>query len=111
MHRLVPIAAIAICGLALAPRGAAGTIHAVHVALAHPQVNGSGATAEEGCAAGMFPDNGVCVHLEAEEESDAPVAQNAHREKSGKWVLYDQIPRRPDRPEDYDCLLYTSPSP
>lgn len=106
MHRFVPIASIAICGLALAPRGAAGTIHAVHVALAHPVVNGTGATAEEGCAPGMFPDNGVCVHLEPEEESDAPVAQNAHREKSGKWVLYDQIPRRPDRPADYEAYQY-----
>jgi len=58
----------------------------------------------------MFPDNGVCVHLEPEdEESDAPVAQNAHRERSGKWVLYDQIPRRPDRPADYDSYVYPIP--
>jgi murein DD-endopeptidase MepM/ murein hydrolase activator NlpD len=58
----------------------------------------------------MFPDNGVCVHLEGEdEESDAPVAQNAHRERSGKWVLYDQIPRRPDRPSDYDAYVYPIP--
>jgi murein DD-endopeptidase MepM/ murein hydrolase activator NlpD len=106
VNRFVPLAAIAICGLALAPRGIAGTIHAVHVSLAHPQVGGSGATAEEGCPSGMFPDNGACVHIEPEDESDAPVAQNAHREKSGKWVLYDQIPRRPDRPEDYEAYVF-----
>jgi murein DD-endopeptidase MepM/ murein hydrolase activator NlpD len=80
------------------------------VAFAHPTVNGSGATLEEGCPAGTFPDNGACVHLEPEEESDAPVAQNAHRERSGKWVLYDQIPRRPDRPSDYDAYVYPIPA-
>ncbi len=94
---------IALCGLALAPRGTASTIHAVHVAFAKPQVSGGGSAPDEGCPANTFPDNGACVHLESEDEAEALAQQNAHRERSGKWVLYDQIPRRPDRPADYDA--------
>lgn len=82
-------------------------IREARVAIAHPEV---GAPAEGGdCAPGMFPDNGACVHLESEAPEDVPVAQNAHRERSGKWVLYDEIPRRPDRPSDYDAYVYPVP--
>lgn len=85
----------------------------MHLSLAHPQVAGAdGAGDEGGCPAGMLPDNGACVHVDpgdSEEESDAPIAENAHRERSGKWVLYDQIPRRPDRTADYDAYLYPVP--
>ncbi len=109
MQRFLPIAAIAVCGVALAPRGAASTIHAVHVAFARPEVAGGAAAPEEGCPAGTFPDNGACVHLEGDDEGEAIAAQNAHRERSGKWVLYDQIPRRPDRPSDYDLYKYPIP--
>ncbi len=112
MQRLLSLAAALVAAAALAPRGVAPVIHALHLTRATPSVTGSGADevahADE-CAAGMFPDNGVCVHLEPEDEEDAPVAQNAHRERSGKWVLYDQIPRRPDRPSDYDAYVYPIP--
>lgn len=110
MQRFLSLSAIAVCGLALAPRGAASAVHAVHLAFAHPEVSGSGATLDQGCGAGMFPDNGACVHLEPDDETEAPAAQNAHRERSGKWVLYDQIPRRPDRPSDYDAYVYPIPA-
>jgi murein DD-endopeptidase MepM/ murein hydrolase activator NlpD len=111
VDRFFSLAASLVVIGALAPRGVAPIIHAVHVARATPQVSG-GAAAEpsDECAAGTFPDNGACVHLEPEDDmSDAPVAQNAHRERSGKWVLYDQIPRRPDRPADYDAYSYPIP--
>ncbi len=105
------MAALAICGLALAPRGEAKAIRALHIALAKPGVAGADAQGSEGgCPAGMLPDNGACVHIEQEdEESDAPIEQNAHRERSGKWVLYDQIPRRADRTSDYDAYAYPIP--
>ena len=107
VERLLSLAAIGICGLALAPRGAAPAIHAMHVALAKPEV--AGAADDGACPAGTFPDNGACVHLEPMDEIEAPVAQNAHRERSGRWVLYDEIPRRPDRPADYDAYVYPIP--
>jgi len=107
VHRLLPVVAIGISGLALAPRGRAPVIHAALAPSAVAQT--AGAEPEGACAEGTFPDNGACVHLETEEESDAPIAQNAHRERSGKWVLYDEIPRRPDRPSDYDAYVYPVP--
>jgi len=113
MQRFVPLVAIALCGLALAPRGEAKSFRALHVRLAQPSVEGSDVLNEGGCPSGTLPDNGACVHFEeADDESDAlppSIEQNAHRERSGKWVLYDQIPRRPDRPADYDAYVYPVP--
>jgi len=108
---MLSIAAALVGGLALAPRGVLPTIVAIHTARATPRVAGAGAGAENGgeCPPGMFPDNHACVHLEAPDEAEAPMAENAHHERSGKWVLYDQIPRRPDRPADYDAYLYPIP--
>jgi murein DD-endopeptidase MepM/ murein hydrolase activator NlpD len=57
----------------------------------------------------MLPDGDICVHIPADidlEEPDSPVAANAHRERSGRWLVYDQIPRRPDRPANYDAYEY-----
>jgi murein DD-endopeptidase MepM/ murein hydrolase activator NlpD len=41
--------------------------------------------------------------------NDAPVIENAHYERSGRYSIYDQIPRRPDRPADYDAYRYPVP--
>jgi murein DD-endopeptidase MepM/ murein hydrolase activator NlpD len=108
VQRLLPVVALGICGLALAPRGAAPVIRAAHAALARPSV--AGPTDDGACPAGTLPDNGACVHVEAEAEAtEAPVEQNSHRVRSGRWVLYDEIPRRPDRPSDYDAYVYPVP--
>lgn len=63
------------------------------------------------CAANRLPDNGACVHLPDEDEG-APASESAvgsHRDTRGDWVIYDQIPRRPDRPADYDAYVYPVP--
>ncbi|HXX66299.1 MAG TPA: M23 family metallopeptidase [Polyangiaceae bacterium] len=36
----------------------------------------------------------------------ARVVQNGHTEKSGRWIAYDQIPRRPERPDSYLAYRY-----
>ena len=42
----------------------------------------------------------------------APVIElAAHTEKDGAFVVYDQIPRRADRPEDYDAYKYPVATP
>jgi murein DD-endopeptidase MepM/ murein hydrolase activator NlpD len=67
---------------------------------------------EAPCPVGTVPDGDVCVHLpqaDELEEPDAVVSANAHRERSGRWSVYDQIPRRPDRPADYDAYKYPVP--
>jgi murein DD-endopeptidase MepM/ murein hydrolase activator NlpD len=49
------------------------------------------------------------VPLSLELQFGAPVAQivtNRHLENDGQWVEYEQIPRRPDRPESYLSYRY-----
>ena len=55
------------------------------------------------CPPGTLPDQGVCIPVPRDPTGGAELAleQNAHRDRSGAWRLYDQIPRRPERPSDY----------
>lgn len=69
-----------------------------------------------GCSAGSFPDEGACVVLPDEQFGEDPVGApegdivpQGHFEKSGRWKVYDQIPRRPDRPADYEAYRYPIP--
>lgn len=63
------------------------------------------------CPPGTAPDNDACIHLTrgAEDGPIAPALPNAHRNKSGRWAQYEQIPRLPDRPSDYDAYRYPIP--
>jgi hypothetical protein len=64
------------------------------------------------CPPGTFPDDDMCVRLPSDDELQGPEAEpepNAHFDKHGRWVIYDQIPRRPDRPADYDAYRYPVP--
>jgi murein DD-endopeptidase MepM/ murein hydrolase activator NlpD len=57
-----------------------------------------------------LPDGQVCVHLpSADEAPEAESEVNAHHDKRGQWVVYDEIPRRPERPADYDAYVYPVP--
>jgi murein DD-endopeptidase MepM/ murein hydrolase activator NlpD len=51
------------------------------------------------------------VHLPGDARSgdDALAAENSHRERTGRWTVYEQIPRLPDRPSDYDAYRYPVP--
>jgi hypothetical protein len=69
------------------------------------------------CPPNTFPDDGACVTLPddpayGEDPVGAPegeVIPTGHFEKSGLWKAYEQIPRRPDRPADYDRYVYPIP--
>lgn len=62
------------------------------------------------CPAGTAPDGDACIHLVATDDGPILEAQaNAHRERSGKWATYEQIPRLPERPADYDLYRYPIP--
>ena len=104
---MLPALALVTIG-ALGPRGVAPVIRVAHVARAAPTVEGAAPSADE-CPPGTFADEGVCVHIQPEDEPEAPALENSHRERGGRWVLYDQIPRRPDRPSDYDAYVYPIP--
>jgi murein DD-endopeptidase MepM/ murein hydrolase activator NlpD len=66
------------------------------------------------CPPGTLPDNDACVRLPGadDDDPDSPEAEsssNSHRDRLGRWVIYDEIPRRPDRPADYDAYRYPVP--
>ncbi len=65
------------------------------------------------CPAGALPDGEVCVPVPgADDDPSGPESEpepNAHFDRHGRWVIYDQIPRRPDRPADYDAYRYPVP--
>ncbi|MBX3232427.1 MAG: peptidoglycan DD-metalloendopeptidase family protein [Labilithrix sp.] len=62
------------------------------------------------CPPGTAPDNDACVHLTVLDEGTAAESRtNTHRERSGRWSTYDQIPRLPERPADYDAYRYPIP--
>lgn len=55
------------------------------------------------CPAGTLPDANVCIPVPSDSAGGEELTSesNAHRERSGRWRIYDQIPRRPERPADY----------
>jgi hypothetical protein len=65
------------------------------------------------CPPGTLPDGDSCVRLpDDDDEVGAPEAEsnvNTHRDPLGHWVVYDEIPRRPERPADYDAYRYPVP--
>jgi murein DD-endopeptidase MepM/ murein hydrolase activator NlpD len=74
-------------------------------------VDETGRALTAACPAGTLPDGEVCVHLPGDPESgeDTLAEANAHRERTGRWAVYEQIPRRPDRPASYDAYRYPVP--
>ncbi len=71
----------------------------------------------DACAPGMFLDDGACVQLPQDESwGEDPVGApegesrwNGHFDRRGQWQAYEQIPRRPERPADYDAYVYPIP--
>ena len=75
--------------------------------------SGEGASrSRASCPAGTLPDGYACVRLPSNDTGapEMPALSNAHRERSGRWAIYDQIPRRPERPADYDAYRYPIPA-
>jgi murein DD-endopeptidase MepM/ murein hydrolase activator NlpD len=73
---------------------------------------GEAARAEAACPAGTLPDHGACIPVPLEPFDDGPspeVEQNAHRDRAGRLVRYEHIPRRPERPADYRRYLLPIP--
>ncbi len=63
------------------------------------------------CPPGTLPDNGVCIPVPNSElgGKQLPAEKNGHHDRSGHWHVYDQIPRRPDRPANYRRYRYPVP--
>ncbi len=64
------------------------------------------------CSGDALPDGPYCVHpgLFLDDQGDEiPLAENAHRVRSGEWQTYEHLPRTPDRPADYELYRYPVP--
>ncbi len=64
------------------------------------------------CPRGALPDHGACIPVPVGPVDDGPTPEiqaNAHRDRAGRLVRYEHIPRRPERPADY--RRYTFPIP
>ncbi|CAN5625285.1 hypothetical protein BH09MYX1_BH09MYX1_32880 [soil metagenome] len=110
MVRTLLIASASLVALALAPVDHLGRGPRIFVRVDAPAATGSVDDPHAPCPPGHFPDGNACVAFgERDEVSDAPILPNAHHVRSGAWVAYDQIGRRPDRPEDYDAYRYPIP--
>lgn len=85
----------------------------VEHAAATPGAGADSAAAEltpGGCPPGTAPDGDACVHLTRFEGGPVADAQeNTHRDRSGRWATYEQIPRLPERPASYDLYRYPIP--
>ncbi len=107
----------AFCALvAVGIGGAAEPIAPLHIAVQNPSqpAPSSGAlpAAPPPCPPRTLPDGEICVHLPTGDnlgEPEAAASANAHHTKSGRWQVYEEIPRRPDRPADYDAYRYPVP--
>jgi hypothetical protein len=98
--------------VAILSLGGGKASHAVagRVSISNAQVPALAHAESASCPAGTLPDGAICVRLS--EEDDSPELESyvgAHRDRDGRWVAYDQIPRRPDRPADYDLFRYPVP--
>ncbi|MFW5740291.1 MAG: peptidoglycan DD-metalloendopeptidase family protein, partial [Myxococcota bacterium] len=67
------------------------------------------------CPKGSLPDATGCVPFPAmQPRSEGPGLRtevSAHRDRSGQWRIYEQIPRRPDRDASYGAYLYPVETP
>jgi murein DD-endopeptidase MepM/ murein hydrolase activator NlpD len=106
--RLTALSCLGIAALTAGAGSARGG--AVHVAaVAHAEALSPLSPAL--CPTGALPDGDACVRIQSDDD-DGPEALsevNAHHDKRGRWIVYDQIPRRPDRPADYDAYRYPVP--
>ena len=91
----------------------ARTLDPVRVAIAAEDTTAEGTPGlvRGPCGEGTAPDGNACVHLVTgpEDGPAAPAVPNFHHEKSGRLTHYEQIPRLPDRPADYDLYRYPIP--
>lgn len=113
-RRLVALSALVSCAVLALPPNVHGSDSAA--APSRPQralVLSEPGVVAGGCAPGSIPDGdgpeAACVPLpESDDGADPPAeaVSNAHRDRDGRWVVYDQIPRRPDRPAEYDAYRF-----
>jgi murein DD-endopeptidase MepM/ murein hydrolase activator NlpD len=95
----------------LALGAAAGPLPPLRITVADGTAGHTGAQPlASPCPPRTVPDGEVCVHVPDDRADDdgpaSATAPNAHRTRGGRWQVYEDIPRRPERPADYDAYRY-----
>lgn len=95
--------AIAVAALSALTRAAETASAPASPSEASPGPGRSGAALATECPAGTLADHGVCIPVGMEPlgGDELFARENAHRDRSGQWRIYEQIPRRPERPKNY----------
>jgi murein DD-endopeptidase MepM/ murein hydrolase activator NlpD len=76
----------------------------VDSSIAHaPARKGDQERAEAPCPRGTLPDGNVCIPVPDPDAAGETLVeqQNEHHDRNGRLRVYDQIPRRPERPKDF----------
>lgn len=96
----IALRGLAFAAAAPAPR-AAGQARAAQTLRASDEVEPSAPA--PACPAATLPDGGVCVPVPDTTLGGEALAEQraAHHDRFGHLRVYDQIPRRPERPADY----------
>lgn len=65
------------------------------------------------CPRGTLPDGNVCIPVPDPEAGRLALSeeQNEHHDRSGRLRVYDQIPRTPERPKDFQAYRLPIPAP
>ncbi|MFO0671500.1 MAG: M23 family metallopeptidase [Polyangiaceae bacterium] len=100
---------LAAAGVAALVAGSAGSPSAWQAG-AGPARRGAGTTVlAMTCEPGTVADGTICVHVPDEGAPESPSAEMGHHDRRGAWNVYEQIPRRPDRPADYEAYRFPVP--
>jgi len=101
-------AAISSAAVFVSPGVALPTTRAAETTIATPA---NSAPSTSPCPAGTFADGLVCAKLPAFpfDLPESEAAEAAHRDRRGTFQVYEQIPRRPERPSDYQAYRYPIP--
>jgi murein DD-endopeptidase MepM/ murein hydrolase activator NlpD len=105
-------AALALVALLSLGAGAAhgASVHVAASADTSPVAAAESPLSPALCPVDTLPDGEACVRLPVDDDGPEVEAEtNAHHDKRGRWIVYDQIPRRPERPADYDAYRYPVP--
>jgi murein DD-endopeptidase MepM/ murein hydrolase activator NlpD len=116
MHPLIRAALASVAVFVLGSRAGTGAPRAVDAPTERRVPGRESATSglSAVCPAGTLPDGDVCVPIPTDDEEggDELVAfGGAHHDKQGHFRTYEQIPRRPDRPAEYEAYRYPIPIP
>ncbi|MBK8216691.1 MAG: M23 family metallopeptidase [Myxococcales bacterium] len=99
---------VAAAALLVLASGGYGRAHTGRTPPRAPEAS-EGAPEASPCPQGTLPDEGACVRAEAldtSEGAEKEAAPNGHHDRSGRWAIYEQIPKLPERPAAYEAYRY-----